>query len=57
MSAQGYEYWTRRLSDNKEIERLELKSKRDEATKWNTQQWLASVMPSCSDRVVDWRRM
>ena len=57
MSSQGDEYWQRRLSDSKEIERLEQKARRDEEAKWNTQQMLASVMPSGSDRIIDWRRM
>jgi hypothetical protein len=57
MSSQGYAYWQRRLSDSKEIDRLEQKSRRDEEAKWNTQQMLASIMPSGSDRIIDWRRM
>jgi hypothetical protein len=46
-----------RAIDSKEAERLELKAKRDEAAKWNTQQMLASVMPNTSGRIIDWRRM
>ena len=57
MSAQGYEYWRRRLGGSKEIEALELKARRDEEAKWNTQQMLASAMPNVSDRIIDWRRM
>jgi hypothetical protein len=57
MSAQGYDYWTRHLSDNKEAERLELKAKRDEAGNYQVRALLASVMPSSSDRIIDWRRM
>jgi hypothetical protein len=57
MSSQGYEFWQRRLSDSKEIERLEQKARRDEEAKWNTQQLLASIMPNNSGRIIDWRRM
>ena len=57
MSAQGYEYWKGRISDNKEIERLEQQSKADENAKWRINQMLQSVMPSGLGRVIDWRRM
>jgi hypothetical protein len=56
MSAQGTAFWEKRLGDNKEVEALEQKTKRDEAAKWNTQQMLASVMPNNSGRIIDWRR-
>jgi hypothetical protein len=57
MSSQGYAYWERRLSNSKEVERLERQARRDEEAKWNTQMMLASVIPSGSDRIIDWRRM
>jgi hypothetical protein len=57
MSSQGYAYWERRLSNSKEVERLERQARRDEEAKWNTQMMLASVIPSGSDRIIDWRRI
>jgi hypothetical protein len=56
MSRQGYAYWEHRMARDKETERLELKSRRDEEAKWNTQTMLASVMPNNSGRIIDWRQ-
>jgi hypothetical protein len=42
VSAQGYEYWKGRISDNNEIERLEQQSKADENAKWRINQMLQS---------------
>ena len=57
MSAQGIAYWERRLSDDEEAKRLEQKSKAASDALWRTQQMMQSVMPSGSDRIIDWRRM
>jgi hypothetical protein len=61
VSAQGTDFWIRKLGLNKEAERtVEQQTKADanaENKKWNTQQMLASVMPSNSGRVIDWRKM
>jgi hypothetical protein len=57
MSAQGYEYWQRRLGDNKEAEAIEKRSKAVENANWRVRAMLQSVMPSSSDRIIDWRRM
>jgi hypothetical protein len=57
MSSQGYEYWERRIIRDRETEALEQRSKSAEDAKWRVQTMLASVMPSSSDRVIDWRRM
>ena len=56
MSSQG-SYWERRMARDRETEVLEQKLKRDEEAKWNTQALLASVMPSGSDRIIDWRQL
>jgi hypothetical protein len=57
VSSQGIAYWEKRLSDSKEIERLEKKAKAESDAHWRLQNYMASQMPNNSGRIIDWRRM
>jgi hypothetical protein len=56
MSAQGHDFRQRRLAlaSDKETERLERQSKRDEEGNFQVRALLASVMPNTSGRIIDW---